>query len=183
MKFNSNTERQQFITNNIKLVSSRVLNLNKGIYDDDLFQAGCVGLVYAVDRFDESRGCLFSSYAVRYIDGYIQKCKNYNSLIKPKKCKSESGTFQYKNICSIDFANMIQANDDPARDAVENVFVKGFMKCLKEREKQVLSLALLGNMQTEISKIMGITKSYVSRILKDIARKYKIISCDIEGIR
>ena len=36
---------------------------------DDLFQAGCLGLVKAVDHFDESRGLKFSTFAVRVILG------------------------------------------------------------------------------------------------------------------
>lgn len=30
---------------------------------EDLFQAGCVGLIYAVDHYDPKKGCKFSSYA------------------------------------------------------------------------------------------------------------------------
>ena len=36
----------------------------RGIDYDDLFQAGCLGLIKAAERFDESRGLCFSTYAV-----------------------------------------------------------------------------------------------------------------------
>ena len=36
----------------------------RGIEYDDLFQAGCLGLIKAAERFDESRGLCFSTYAV-----------------------------------------------------------------------------------------------------------------------
>ena len=45
----------------------------KGIEYDDLFQAGCLGLVKAAERFDESLGYRFSTYAVPVILGEIKK--------------------------------------------------------------------------------------------------------------
>ena len=39
----------------------------KGIEYDDLFSAGCMGLVKAFDAFDEQRGVQFSTYAVPVI--------------------------------------------------------------------------------------------------------------------
>lgn len=40
---------------------------------DDLFQAGCVGLIKAVENFDSSRGLKFSTYAVPVILGEIRR--------------------------------------------------------------------------------------------------------------
>lgn len=45
----------------------------RGIEYEELFSAGCLGLVKASDRFDESRGLCFSTYAVPLILGEI-KC-------------------------------------------------------------------------------------------------------------
>lgn len=41
---------------------------------DDLFQAGCVGLLKAVENFDTSRGVKFSTYAVPVILGKSAGC-------------------------------------------------------------------------------------------------------------
>lgn len=40
---------------------------------DDLVQAGCVGLVKAVDRFDPERGARFASFAIPNIAGEIRR--------------------------------------------------------------------------------------------------------------
>ena len=45
----------------------------RGAEYDDLFQAGCVGLIKAADNFDESRGFSFSTYAVPVILGEIKR--------------------------------------------------------------------------------------------------------------
>lgn len=47
-------------------------DFGKEIEYDDLFQAGCVGLVKAAERFDPERGLQFSTYAVPVILGEIR---------------------------------------------------------------------------------------------------------------
>ena len=47
--------------------------LGRGMEYDDLFQAGCMGLVKATAAFDESRGVMFSTYAVPVILGEIRR--------------------------------------------------------------------------------------------------------------
>lgn len=46
---------------------------NRGIDYDDIYQVACLGLVYAVDRFDISKGFEFSSFATPTIIGEIKK--------------------------------------------------------------------------------------------------------------
>ena len=59
------TQRDKKITDNIGLVHTIANRFkNRGVEYDDLFQAGCLGLVKAVDNFDESKGFAFSTYAV-----------------------------------------------------------------------------------------------------------------------
>ncbi len=47
--------------------------LNKGIDYDDLYQVGSMGLVFAVERFDASKGYEFSSFATPTIIGEIKR--------------------------------------------------------------------------------------------------------------
>lgn len=46
---------------------------NKGIDFDDIYQIACVGLIYAVDRYDIAKGYKFSSFATPTIIGEIKK--------------------------------------------------------------------------------------------------------------
>ncbi|MGF7060714.1 SigB/SigF/SigG family RNA polymerase sigma factor [Brassicibacter mesophilus] len=46
---------------------------NRGIEYDDIYQVACIGLIYAVDRFDITKGYEFSSFATPTIIGEIKK--------------------------------------------------------------------------------------------------------------
>ena len=54
----------------------------KGIEYDDLFQAGCVGLVKAADGFEPERGFAFSTYAVPVILGEIRRIFRDGGTVK-----------------------------------------------------------------------------------------------------
>ena len=59
-------DREEWICANIGLVHACAKRFTgRGMEYDDLFQAGCMGLVKAADGFDESRGLKFSTYAVQ----------------------------------------------------------------------------------------------------------------------
>ena len=47
--------------------------LGRGVEYDDLFQAGCVGLIKAAENFDTTRGVKFSTYAVPVILGEVRR--------------------------------------------------------------------------------------------------------------
>ncbi len=55
---------------------------NRGIEYDDIFQSGCVGLVKATKKFDESKGLKFSTYAVPVILGEIKTLFQNNVSVK-----------------------------------------------------------------------------------------------------
>ena len=64
--------REQAVKDNIGLVHACAVRFRgKWIEYDDLYQAGCVGLIKAVDGFDPSLGYRFSTYAVPVIMGEI----------------------------------------------------------------------------------------------------------------
>ena len=66
-------ERENLVRENIGLVHACAKRFRgRGAEYDDLFQAGCLGLVKAAERFDESRGVRFSTYAVPVILGEMR---------------------------------------------------------------------------------------------------------------
>ena len=84
------TERDKMIENNLGLVHSCAQRFkNRGVEYDDLFQAGCVGLVKAVDGFDESLGFVFSTYAVPAILGEIKRIFRDGGAVKVSRSVKE----------------------------------------------------------------------------------------------
>ncbi|MGN0819191.1 MAG: sigma-70 family RNA polymerase sigma factor [Christensenellaceae bacterium] len=74
IKMGDKVAKDNFIMSNIKLVLAVSKKFNKeGVFAEDLFQAGCIGLVKATDNFDESFMVQFSTYAVPMIEGEIKR--------------------------------------------------------------------------------------------------------------
>ena len=83
MSLQLKTEREQFIENNMGLVHSCAKRFKgKGIEYEEMFAAGCVGLIKAYDAFDHSRGVQFSTYAVPVILGEIKKLFRDGGMLK-----------------------------------------------------------------------------------------------------
>lgn len=70
----TNEQREKLINENYGLVHACANKFRgRGAEYDDLFQAGCIGLIKAAENFDESRGFAFSTYAVPVILGEIRR--------------------------------------------------------------------------------------------------------------
>ena len=82
LKAGDNAAREKFIVGNMRLVLSLVRRFwAKRANADDVFQAGCVGLIKAIDNFDVTVGVKFSTYAVPMILGEIKRyLRDGNSL-------------------------------------------------------------------------------------------------------
>ncbi len=88
----SNKERDGFIESNLGLVHSICKRFcGRGIEYDDLYQAGCMGLVKAADAFDESRGLMFSTYAVPVIMGEMRRLFRDGGAVKVSRSVKELG--------------------------------------------------------------------------------------------
>jgi RNA polymerase sporulation-specific sigma factor len=84
LKIKSGDERarEEFIVGNMRLVLSIIKRFHlKNANTDDVFQAGCIGLIKAIDNFDLSVGVKFSTYAVPMVIGEIKRfLRDGNSL-------------------------------------------------------------------------------------------------------
>ncbi len=82
LKAGDRNARERFIVGNMRLVLSLVKRFRpKNLGVDDVFQAGCVGLIKAIDNFDLSVGVKFSTYAVPMIIGEMKRyLRDGNSL-------------------------------------------------------------------------------------------------------
>ena len=83
-------KRDKMIEDNMGLVHSVAKRFKgRGADYDDLFQSGCIGLIKAVDNFDESLGFQFSTYAVPVIMGEIKRIFRDGGAIKVSRSLKE----------------------------------------------------------------------------------------------
>ena len=76
-------DRDEMIQQNMGLVHACAHKFKgRGIEYEDLFQAGCMGLIKATDAFDESRGVRFSTYAVPVILGEMRRLFRDGGTVK-----------------------------------------------------------------------------------------------------
>ena len=84
--------REEFIQQNLGLVHACAGRFrSRGIEYDDLYAAGCVGLIKAYDGFDCGRGVCFSTYAVPVILGEIKKLFRDGGTVKVSRSVKELG--------------------------------------------------------------------------------------------
>ncbi len=83
-------ERDRFVEQNLGLVHSCANRFRgKGIEYDDLYSAGCMGLIKAFDAFDDQRGVRFSTYAVPVILGEIRRLFRDGGSVKVSRSLKE----------------------------------------------------------------------------------------------
>ena len=84
--------RAEFIQRNLGLVHSCASRfIGRGIEYEELYSAGCLGLVKACDGFDPQRGVCFSTYAVPVILGEIKKLFRDGGTVKVSRSVKELG--------------------------------------------------------------------------------------------
>lgn len=82
--------RNKIVEENLGLVHSCCKKFKgKGIEYDDLYMAGCVGLIKAVDKFDQSLGYKLSTYAVPVILGEIKRLFREGGTVKVSRSLKE----------------------------------------------------------------------------------------------
>ena len=115
-------QRSAFIEQNLGLVHACAGRFRgRGIEYDDLYSAGCMGLVKAYDGFDESRGVCFSTYAVPVIIGEIKKLFREGGVVKVSRSLKELGMRvnaareQYIKLCGTEpsLTQLAQQLDEP----------------------------------------------------------------------
>lgn len=86
----NNAARDRFIESNLGLVHALCKRFSgRGIEYDDLYQAGCVGLIKAADAFEAERGLCFSTYAVPVVMGEIRRLFRDGGTVKVSRSIKE----------------------------------------------------------------------------------------------
>ncbi len=88
------SDRTDLVEKNLSLVHSCANRFkNRGVEYDDLYQAGCLGLIKASKGFNESLGYEFSTYAVPAILGEIKRIFRDGGTVKVSRSLKEKSRY------------------------------------------------------------------------------------------
>lgn len=166
--------RNILIERNLRLVAHVCKKyIGTKIEQDDLISIGTIGLIKGINSFKVDKGVRLSTYVSRCIDNeilmYLRSTKKLNAEVY---LEDTIGTDKDDN--TVTLKEVIEANDKSIEDEVDTKFKikKVYQKIkdiLKDRERLIIELrfGLDGSKpktQKQIAKMMGISRSYVSRI-------------------
>lgn len=175
MKLGDMEARNKLIEHNLRLVAHIVKKFESNGQDtDDLIGIGTVGLIKGIDTYSMDKKVKLTTYAAKC-------CENEILMFFRNNKKNAKNVSIYEGISFDKEGNEITILDvlktkDP--DYLEDIYVKDnimllkkYMRILTKREKEIIDYryGLNGKeerTQKEIAKIMGISRSYVSRIEK-----------------
>lgn len=175
MKQGDKRARSKLIEHNLRLVAHIVKKYYSSTNDqDDLVSIGTIGLIKAIDSFDLSKGIRLSSYAARCIENEVlmffrnsKKSAQDVSMNEPIDTDKDGNALVLMDVISIEDCII-----DELDTKIKSEKLLSYMdEVLSDREKRVILLryGLDGNQQLaqrEVAKILGISRSYVSRIEK-----------------
>ena len=180
--------RDKLIEHNLRLVAHIVRKYyisNKNT--EDLISVGTIGLVKAVDSFNYENGTRFATYGAKCIQNEILML--FRSQKKLGCEVSLDDTIDVdKDGNPLIYIDIICTDDTIADDVDKKMKIAKVLEYIRdrldEREKKIIIMRYgLGNTrnytQREVADILGISRSYVSRIEKSVLEKInKYLSCD-----
>jgi len=175
MKQGDEDARQTLITHNLRLVSHIANKYTvPGYTREDLVSVGALGLVKAVNTYKPENGSPLGTYAARCIENEIlmllrasRKYKGEVSLTEPIGTDGEGN--------DLSFMDILGTPEDELEEKVMHRLnmekVRLLIAGLPKRERLVIEMRyglLDGCMhpQHEVARILGISRSYVSRMEK-----------------
>ena len=174
MKNGNEDARNILIERNLRLVAHVVKKYaNTKIEQDDLISIGTIGLIKGINSFNIEKGSKLSTYVSRCIDNeilmYLRSTKKQNAEVY---LNEPIGKDKDDNVVTLQ--EVLENNERNIKDEVDlKIKIKKLYKkigeILKDREKTIIELrfGLYGHKpktQHEIAEMMGISRSYVSRI-------------------
>lgn len=177
------TARNMLIEHNMRLVAHVVKKYQCQDYDtEDLLSAGTIGLIKAVNTFDVDKGSRLATYAARCVENEIlmllragKKRAKEVSLFEPIGTDKDGETVSLVDVIEMENPKTI---DQLILDQDIKELYQAFDQKLTENEKQVISMRYglfkgKEHTQWEVAGVLGISRSYVSRIEKKAIGKLR----------
>ena len=154
--------------------------INRGVEYDDIFQVACMGILYAVERFDPDKGEKIKRVSSEISQEEIARILNIpekllenvyevgdTSFIKSLEYEAYAdGELNFSNLIGIEDSNFLMIEDKD--------FIKYCMSRLSADERKFIEYRYYDEKsQKEISEIMGISQMQVSRMEKRTLKKLR----------
>ena len=174
--------RETLILHNLRLVSHIVRKYYASSPNqEDLVSVGTVGLVKAVDSFEDSNGARFATYASRCIQNEILMYFRSQKKLAQEVSLSETIDID-RDGNPLTYIDVICSDDNVADDVEIKIRTQKMMRLMKTelspRERRIICMRYgIGGAkpltQRETSERLGISRSYVSRIEKSALQKLR----------
>jgi len=173
--------RNILIEHNLRLVAHIVKKYSNHLKDaEDFISVGTIGLIKAISTYNANKGTKLATYAARCIDNeilmFLRSSKKYSNDVY---LQEPIGIDKDGN--EVTMEDKIADDKNPIEDQVNlkmqiKLLKEKMKKALKGREITVIELryGLSANdeiTQREIADMLGISRSYVSRIEKKALKK------------
>lgn len=175
--------KNELIEHNLRLVAHIVKKYAQNKNDaDDLLSIGTIGLIKGIDSFTPGKKTRLSTYAAKCIHNEILMVLRAKKHSVPEVSLSEAiGSDKEGN--EVTLMDIIPSDSDNVEDNYENraeikKMYDGIKNVLEPRERKIISMryGLYDGKeipQREIAKMLGISRSYVSRIEKKAVEKLR----------
>lgn len=174
--------RGKLIEHNLRLVAhiAKKYANNPRVDSDDLISIGTIGLIKGVSSFDSSKNTGLASYTSRCVENeilmFLRSNKKTNSEMSLEDSVGKDGEGN-----AIKLIDVLGVDDDSIVDKIQqDIHITALGKAIEtkltQREKLVLKMRFgLNNSdpmtQSDIAGLLGISRSYVSRIEKNAVVK------------
>ena len=174
MKKGDDEARNILIERNLRLVAHVAKKYATSKVDqDDLISIGTIGLIKGINSFNPEKKTRLSTYVARCVDNEILMFLRANKKLGAEVYLNEPiGKDKDDNVVTLQ--EVLENNERNIEDEVDikmkvKLLYEKMKSILKDREKTILELRFgLGGKkpktQNEIANMMGISRSYVSRI-------------------
>lgn len=174
--------RSKLIEHNLRLVAHIVRKYYISCKNtEDLISVGTIGLIKAIDSFNDTNGTKFATYAAKCIQNEILMLFRNQKKLGCEVSLNDTIDID-KDGNPLTYIDIVCTEDTIAEDVDKKIMISKALSFIKnhldDREKEILIMRYgLGNTkpyaQREVAEKLNISRSYVSRIEKNALLKIK----------